>query len=105
MGVTEHMRKLLITAVVAGSMVFGAGHAIGAPGPDKTNGHNDHGQCTAFFNGQKKGQEELSVSDIQDFYNHCQDYGIGGNPADNGRYPQCFTDGDGSGTNDDDCDN
>ena len=98
MGVKEHMRKMLITALLAGSMVFGAGHAIAAPGPDN-NPKNDHGQCTAFFNGQKKGNTELTPQQIQDFYNSCQG-NIGGNPAENGRYPDCFTNSDNDPTND-----
>jgi len=101
MGVKEHMRKLLITAVVAGSMVFGAGHAIAAPGPDKDNGHNHRGQCTAFFNGQKKGNDSSSV-DVQQFYNDCQG-DIMGQAADNGRYTQCFVDGNMNNDNTDDC--
>jgi len=82
---------MLMSALVAGSLVFGAGVAIADPGPDKVNDHNQHGQCTAFFNGQKTGQDGLSGQDLQDFYDSCQGM-IGGNPADNGRYPSCFTD-------------
>jgi hypothetical protein len=99
MGVMEHMRKMLLSALVAGSLVFGAGVAIAAPGPDKVNDHNKHGQCTAFFNGQKKGQEGLTGDALQAFYNDCQGM-IGGNPADNGRYPECFTNSDDDTTND-----
>ena len=98
------MKKLLASAVVAASMLGGISVALADPGPDKVNDHNQHGQCTAFFNGQKKGQEGLSGDDLQNFYNDCSGL-IGGNPENNGRYPQCFTDGDNSGSNTDDCDN
>lgn len=42
---------LLLAACIIG--LFGASAALaGEPGP---NGHNDHGLCTAYFNGQKVG--------------------------------------------------
>ena len=48
------IKRILLLAVAAVIGVFGIG--IGAvqaePGP---NGHNDHGLCTAYFNGQKVG--------------------------------------------------
>jgi hypothetical protein len=46
------LRKL---TVVIGAFImagFGVGLANAEPGP---NGHNDHGLCTAYFNGQKVG--------------------------------------------------
>jgi hypothetical protein len=85
------MKKLLVTAFVAGSLVFGAGHAIAAPGnPNDGNPHNDHGQCTANFNGHKTGQEALSGQALQDMFDYCKG-NIGGNPTQNGRYADCFT--------------
>ena len=92
------MRKLLASAVVAASVLGGVSVALADPGPDKVNDHNQHGQCTAFFNGQKKGQEGLSGDALQNFYNDCQGL-IGGNPAENGRYPECFTNSDDDSTN------
>jgi hypothetical protein len=105
------LKKLLIAAVAAGLMTTGANLAIAAPGP---NGNNDHGLCTAYFNGQKKGWEKKETlpppfaalekaaddgdddtSTQQDVYNYCTavEGGIGGNPE-HGRYPSCFDDGD-----------
>ena len=92
------MRKLIASAVIAASMLGGISVAIAAPGPDD-NPKNDHGQCTAFFNGQKKGNEELTPEQIQDFYNSCKG-NISGNPEDNGRYPECFTNSDSNPDND-----
>ena len=86
------MKKLLASAVVAASMLGGISVALADPGPDKVNDHNQHGQCTAFFNGQKKGQEGLSGSALQSFYDQC-DGMIGGGAEDgHGRYTSCFTD-------------
>ncbi len=55
------MRKLIVT-VIALLMAFGgAGTALAGhegnrgPGP---NGHNNHGLCTAYFNGQKQGHDK-----------------------------------------------
>jgi hypothetical protein len=99
------MRKLL-AAVMATGLMFGGAFAIAeaAPGP---NGNNDHGLCTAFFNGQKKGHDKngnpppfaalIEAADdddedtppAEDVYNYCQAAGIGGNPE-NGRYPEYF---------------
>ncbi len=105
------MRKLLASVMTAGLLVVGGGAAIAAPGP---NGHNDHGLCTAYFNGQKNGWEKQGASPApfaaleqvaddgdgntsvtQDVYNYCTgvEKGIGGNPAENGRFPSCFDDG------------
>lgn len=52
------MTKKIIVALAAIFMAgLGAGLSQAEPGP---NGHNDHGLCTAYFNGQKvgHGQEE-----------------------------------------------
>jgi hypothetical protein len=101
------MRKLLATAMATGLMFVGAitiAHAD--PGP---NGHNDHGLCTAYFNGQKNGHDKNgnpppfqalidgasdgddSTPVEEDVYNYCQEFGIGGNPE-HGRYPGLFDD-------------
>ncbi len=104
------MKKLLAAVAAAGLLTAGAGLAQAAPGP---NGHNDHGLCTAYFNGQKTGWEKKgaapapfaaleAVADdgdsnssvTQDVYDYCTavEGGIGGNPQ-HGRYPSCFDDG------------
>jgi hypothetical protein len=52
------LKRALIGAVATLLMVLGfvAGHPAQAePGP---NGNNDHGLCTAYFNGQKNGHGE-----------------------------------------------
>jgi hypothetical protein len=41
-----------VLAAAAAIVFAGAGFVQAAPGP---NGHNDHGLCTAYFNGQKVG--------------------------------------------------
>ena len=49
------MRKRL-AIVIAGTLALSAGSlglAQADPGP---NGHNDHGLCTAYFNGSENGQ-------------------------------------------------
>ena len=56
------MKKRLAVAAVA--LMFaglGVSAAQAAPGP---NGHNDHGICTAYFNGQKKGHEEGNGDEV-----------------------------------------
>jgi hypothetical protein len=99
------MRKLLATVVAAVALGGGvASVALAEPGP---NGSNEHGLCTAYFNGQKNGHdkngnpppfqalidaasdgdEETPVE--EDVYNYCQEFGIGGNPE-HGRYPDLF---------------
>jgi len=95
------MKKRL--AVAAAALMFaglGAGVVGAAPGP---NGHNDHGICTAYFNGQKKGHDKKdtapgpfaaleAMGDTQAIYDFCTgvEKGIGGNPEENGRFPGCF---------------
>jgi hypothetical protein len=99
------MKKRL--AVAAATLMFaglGAGVVQAEPGP---NGKNDHGICTAYFNGQKKGHEkngdpgpfaalEADHEDLQAIYEYCNSLpkGIGGNPDENGRYTDCFDDSD-----------
>lgn len=96
--------------MTAGLFIGGAAFAQAAPGP---NGHNDHGLCTAYFNGQKKGWEKKDASPApfaaleraaddgdsdtsvtQDVFNYCNGVakGISGNPEENGRFPSCFDD-------------
>jgi|SRR6187399_3294497 len=94
------MKKRLAVAAVA--LMFaglGVSAAQAAPGP---NGHNDHGICTAYFNGQKKGHDKNGspgpfaaleeMGDTQAIYDFCTGVakGIGGNPEENGRFPGCF---------------
>jgi hypothetical protein len=93
-------------AVATATLMFaglGAGIVQAAPGP---NGKNDHGICTAYFNGQKKGHEENNGpgpfgtlennhgDDIEAIFDWCSTVpkGIGGNPDENGRFTDCFTD-------------
>ncbi len=95
-------------AVATATLMFaslGAGIVQAAPGP---NGKNDHGLCTAYFNGQKSGHDKHGSPGpfaaletqygpaIQDIYDHCSTIpkGIGGNPDENGRFPECFTNSD-----------
>jgi hypothetical protein len=52
------MNRKLITLAIASLMAFGSTAAISVadgPGP---NGNNEHGLCTAYFNGQKKGHDK-----------------------------------------------
>ena len=54
------MRKLIVVAVAA-LLSFGANAALADPPDDPgpgPNGSNEHGLCTAYFNGKKKGHEE-----------------------------------------------
>ena len=92
-------------AVATAALMFaglGAGVVQAAPGP---NGNNDHGICTAYFNGQKKGHEQGNSPgpfgalesehgpEVQDIFDWCSRVpkGIGGNPDENGRFQDCFT--------------
>jgi hypothetical protein len=103
------LRKLMIGALSALMLVLGlVGGVQAAPGP---NGNNDHGLCTAYFNGQKNGHDKHgspgpfaaleeaaddgddNTSVAEDVYNFCQAAGIGGNPS-HGRYPGCFDEDD-----------
>ena len=98
------MKQRLAVAIATLMFVgLGAGVVQAAPGP---NGNNDHGLCTAYFNGQKKGHDkeghsspppfaaldDANDNDIQAIYDFCTgvDKGIGGNPEENGRFPGCF---------------
>jgi hypothetical protein len=49
------VKKVLATfALVVGLSSAVTGLAVGTPGP---NGHNNHGLCTAYFNGSENGQQ------------------------------------------------
>jgi hypothetical protein len=68
----------------------------------------EHGQCTAYFNGHKNGWGEghppgfddlVAAADssddgnpttLQELFDYCTGYGIGGNPDQNGRFVDCF---------------
>lgn len=107
------MRKMILGVLTTLFLVSGASAAVAGhqendgPGP---NGHNEKGLCTAYFNGQKNGHEEgdgpgpfgaledeatddgsdenredeRQVSD--DVFEFCDQYGIMGNPEENGRF-------------------
>jgi hypothetical protein len=89
--------------LLAGWTVVGA---QAQPGP---NGKNNHGLCTAYFNGQKKGHtkhgspppfaalEAAAEEAEMSIYEYCSQFGIGGNPGHNGRFPECFDDDDSTG--------
>ena len=124
------MKKLIAFAALV-LMLGGANGALAAKddnqGKAGPNGKNDHGLCTAYFNGQKKGHEGGSprpfealeqeadkeenggnadgVGTPQEVYDFCinVDKGIGGNPGENGRFTDCFEDDDEDGTADGDC--
>ena len=121
------MRKTILAALTALLLIGGfVGGAQAAPreepGPGP-NGSNEHGLCTAYFNGQKNGHTEgdgpgpfgvleddataqdnaddnsdedsaKSERDVSDdVFEFCQPYGIGGNPDHNGRW-DCYVDED-----------
>ena len=94
--------------LAAGAGTASAGHeGDRGPGP---NGHNEKGLCTAYFNGQKNGhqegegpgpfgvledestdsgenedlEDEMQVSD--DVFEFCDQFGIMGQPEQNGRF-------------------
>jgi hypothetical protein len=112
---------MFLSALVAGTMIAGTGVALADKPADPG---REHGLCTAFFNGQKNGHEKQRERNgeypgpfqdllegapdgpdegsdggsVSDLYNYCQQFGIGGNPGENGRFQECF---DGDGTDDD----
>lgn len=120
--------KKFIAALFASLMLLGlfsVATAQAEPGPNES---NEHGLCTAYFNGQKKGHErngnpgpfqaledaaaddgtdeddseapgEESIS--SDVYEFCQAFGIGGQPEHNGRYDCESSDGTTRDTDDD----
>jgi hypothetical protein len=99
------VKKRIAAATMAASLFVGAGLGI-ATADEGTK--NDHGICTAYFNGQKSGHDKKAepgpfaeleeTGDIQAIYDYCSglEKGIGGSPDENGRFTDCFTD-----TNDD----
>ena len=121
------MRKMIAGAITALLLMFGfvAGATAAPreePGPGP-NGSNDHGLCTAYFNGQKNGHnkddkpspgpfaalEEDTEDDgsnedrpgessiASDVFEYCNTIGIGGNPEQNGRF-DCRTNDEKDGT-------
>ena len=96
------MRKALLTAAITAVLASGAAGVIAKPGP---NGNNNHGLCTAYFNGSDTGREhkhdagpfvalEKAAQDggyqqdnesiehaVMDYCNATSDKGIGGNPT------------------------
>jgi len=100
------VKRFLIAAALATLVTAGAGlgisQAAGGPGP---NGSNNHGLCTAYFNGSDQGRANKhnagpfqaledtaddgnsNTSPEQDVWAWCTDAtnnpkGIGGNPTD-----------------------
>jgi hypothetical protein len=124
--------KKLIALVALTLMLGGATAATAAKGENQgkagPNGNNDHGLCTAYFNGQKNGHEGGSpgpfaaleehseenapkntdeddnndVTGIEAVWDYCNSVakGIGGNGDENGRFTDCYTDADGDDSND-----
>lgn len=111
------MRKSISALLTALLLVGGlANLAFVDPGP---NGNNEHGLCTAYYNGQKKGHDKNGnpgpfqaleddaqeqnpqsgdndgdeMDAVEAVFEFCQDYGIGGNP-DHGRYTCEMTESD-----------
>jgi hypothetical protein len=97
--------KKLIASAVAALAIIGGGTTIALAGPGP-NGHNNHGLCTAYFNGSDTGREnkhnagpfvalEKAAVDggyqdqdgesvehaVMDYCNATTDKGIGGNPT------------------------
>lgn len=94
------MPKRLIALLIV--VILGvAGFAVADPGP---NGHNNHGLCTALFNGSENGQahkrkagpfatlianspdgpsdDDNQGGSLTDAWDWCQQFGVGGNPDD-----------------------
>ena len=99
------MKKMFLSALVAGTMIVGTGVALAEqPANPGENGH-----CTAFFNGNKNGHEKQkertgsypgpfqdlvdrqsdsnnNTDDIEELRGYCESvYGVMGNP-DHGRW-------------------
>lgn len=110
-----HLKKFLIAGAASVLALVGlVTIAQAAPGP---NGKNNHGMCTAYFNGQKKGWDkngtpgpfaalqstaessESNKSDTEssneiaeDVFEYCDNgTNIGGNPSQNGRFANCYS--------------
>ena len=101
------MRKIIVTTIAALLLAGGATAAFAGPENGKAgpNGSNNHGLCTAYFNGSETGRAhkhdagpfqalEVAADDgdgetspEQDVWTWCNDAennskGIGGNPTD-----------------------
>jgi hypothetical protein len=107
----------MLSALVA-VLMFGVAGVAKADRPADPG--KEHGLCTAFFNGKKEGHEKQkdkngeypgpfqdllsdapdgsdendTGGDVADLYDWCQQFGIGGNPDENGRFTTCWTDDD-----------
>jgi len=106
------MRTRVLALLMAGALAGGyVGVAQAAkpedagPGP---NGNNNHGLCTAYFNGQKNGHDNGSPRPFaaleaaaetaeMTMYEYCSQFDIKGNPGENGRFVECFDDDDSTG--------
>ncbi|MEA3056734.1 MAG: hypothetical protein QOD30_2166 [Actinomycetota bacterium] len=99
------MRKLMVSALVTASLLTGAGAALAAPhnASKDDNAKNDHGQCTAYFNGQKNGHPAQTDDQVEAMFDFCSGVvgGIGGNP-DHGRFT-CVDDPGTANTDEDNC--
>ena len=51
------MKKIVVTAILT-LMLATVGGMTGAKAEPGPNGNNDHGLCTAYFNGQKNGHDK-----------------------------------------------
>lgn len=71
------MKRQLLIVAITGLMAFGGTAAVSiadheGPGP---NGNNDHGLCTAYFNGQKNGhgkQEDGGPAPFTNLESHAE---------------------------------
>jgi hypothetical protein len=100
------LRKTIAAAAAALMLLAGAGTALANPSHDPRgddNTHNDHGQCTAFFNGQKNGHPAFTDDDVEAIYDFCSGVvgGIGGQPS-HGRF-DCTDDPAVANTDEDNC--
>jgi hypothetical protein len=117
-------QRRILSVAIASAMALGSTAMIATanPGP---NGNNEKGLCTAYFNGQKNGHDndraggngngngrqpgqapgpfaalEAAAEEADmSVYEYCMQFGIEGNPGQNGRFTECF-DGDDSTGND-----
>ena len=83
------MRKTIAAAAAALMLLAGAGTALANPSHDPRgddNPHNDHGQCTAFFNGQKNGHPTFTDDEVEAIYDFCTGVTTIGGQPDHGRF-------------------
>lgn len=108
------MKTKLGASLIAALMMMGLFGTVGATADPGPNGNNEKGLCTAYFNGQKKGhdkdgdgrsnprpfaaledgaedggenedlEDEMQISD--DVFEFCDQFGIMGQPEQNGRF-------------------